>query len=152
MSCIPVSEITTGMWTDSFFVPGAIIISIPGRSSFVTILMFAVVALPAAAPFARQVSFRPAGEHPGLGLTVVSFDADGCVARIETFATGTRLRPVSATEFSSPLEPLPGLRLFRRIETTTTVEGREVRTASSFDRLRVNEELPPSIFDPKAFF
>lgn len=72
----------------------------------------------------------------------------GSHARNSTWAT---LRPVSATEFSSPLEPLPGLRLFRRIE-TTTVEGREVRTASSFDRLRVNEELPPSIFDPKAFF
>ena len=72
----------------------------------------------------------------------------GSHARNSTWAT---LRSVSATEFSSPLEPLPGLRLFRRIE-TTTVEDREVRTASSFDRLRVNEELPPSIFDPKAFF
>ena len=72
----------------------------------------------------------------------------GSHARNSTWAT---LRSVSATEFSSPLAPLPGLRLFRRIE-TTNVEGREVRTASSFDRLRVNEELPPSIFDPKAFF
>lgn len=72
----------------------------------------------------------------------------GSHARNSTWAT---LRPVSATEFSSPLAPLPGLRLFRQIETTTVV-NREVRTASSFDRLRVNEELPPSIFDPKAFF
>ena len=107
---------------------------------------------PPAAPFARQVAFRLAGTNAPNAVAVVSFDPDGCVARLESFDDATRATLAWTTEFSSPFEPSPGLRLFRRIETASVVDGRTVRATSSFDRLRVNEELPPSIFDPKAFF
>ena len=107
---------------------------------------------PVAEPFARQVAFRFADTNAPNAVAVLSFDADGCVARLEAFDDASRAAPAWTTEFSSPFEPSPGLRLFRRIETASVVDGRTVRATSSFDRLRVNEELPPSIFDPKAFF
>ena len=107
---------------------------------------------PPAAPFARQVAFRLADTNAPNAVAVVSFGADGCVARLEAFDDASRATAAWTTEFSSPFEPSPGLRLFRRIETASVVDGRTVRATTSYDRLRVNEELPPSIFDPKAFF
>ena len=107
---------------------------------------------PVAEPYARQVLFRFAGTNAPSCVAVVSFDAGGCVARLEAFDDETRATRAFATEFSAPVEPVPGLRLFRRIETVTVVDGRTIHAISSYDRLRVNGELPPSIFDPKAFF
>ncbi len=107
---------------------------------------------PPAAPFARQVSFRFAGTNAPNAVAVVSFGADGCVARLEAFDDASRATLAWTTEFSSPFESWPGLRLFRRVETTSVIDGRTVRATISYDRLRVNEALPPSIFDPKAFF
>jgi outer membrane lipoprotein-sorting protein len=107
---------------------------------------------PPAAPFARQVAFRLADTNAPNAVAVVSFDSAGCVARLESFDDASRATLAWTTEFSSPFEPSPGLRLFRRVETASVVDGRTVRATTSYDRLRVNEALPPSIFDPKAFF
>lgn len=107
---------------------------------------------PPAAQFARQVAFRFSDTNAPNAVAIVSFDADGCVARLETFDDASRTTQAWATSFSSPFEPSPGLRLFRRIETLSVVDGRTVHAISSYDRIRVNETLPPSVFDPKAFF
>jgi len=107
---------------------------------------------PAAEPFARQVSFRFAATNAPNAVAVVSFAADGSVARLEAFDDAARSRPAWSTEFLSPAELLPGVPFFRKIETTSVVDGRTVRATTSYDRLRVNEDLPPSVFDPKAFF
>ena len=52
---------TTGICTLSFFVPGLIIISIPGLSVFGTISIFAVEFLPALSPFALML-YAPTGK------------------------------------------------------------------------------------------
>ena len=108
--------------------------------------------LPPAAPFARQIAFRFAATNAPNAVAVVLLAADGSVARLEAFDDDARSRPAWSTEFLSPIELLPGVPFFRRIETTSVVDGRTVRATTSCDRLRVNEELPPSVFDPKAFF
>ena len=107
---------------------------------------------PPAAPFARQVAFRFAATNAPNAVAVLSLAADGSVARLDAFDDAARARAAWSTEFLSPAELLPGVPFFRRIETTSVVDGRTVRATTSCDRLRVNEELPPSVFDPKAFF
>ena len=107
---------------------------------------------PPAAPFARQVAFRFAATNAPNAVAVVSLAADGSVARLDAFDDAARTRSAWSTEFLSPAELLPGVPFFRKIETTSVVDGRTVRATTSCDRLRVNEELPPSVFDPKAFF
>ena len=108
--------------------------------------------VPAAAPYARQIAFHFAETNATSAVAVVSFDADGFVARLEAFTDEARVGLVFTTDFSAPVDPVPGVRLFRKIETVSTIEGRTVRAVSTFSQLRVNEALPPSIFDPKAFF
>ena len=107
---------------------------------------------PAAPPFARQVAFHYADTNAITAVAVLSFDVDGFVCRLEAFTDETRSALVFTTDFLAPIEPIPGVRLFRKIETVSTIEGRTVRAVSSFSQLRVNETLPPSVFDPKAFF
>ena len=84
--------------------------------------------------------------------TVVSFDAEGRVVRLEAFADESRTALLATLSFESPVEAVSGAWLFGREEFETAIDGRPVRTVSRFDRLRVNEDLPPSVFDPKAFF
>ena len=107
---------------------------------------------PAAPPFARQIAFHYADTNALTAVAVLSFDADGFVCRMEAFSDEARSALVFTTDFLAPFEPIPGVRLFRKIETVSTIEGRTIRAVSSFSQLRVNEALPPSIFDPKAFF
>lgn len=107
---------------------------------------------PAAPPFARQIAFHYADTNAITAVAVLSFDVDGFVCRLEAFTDETRSSLVFTTDFLAPFEPVPGVRLFRKIETVSTIEGRTVRAVSSFSQLRVNEVLPPSVFDPKAFF
>lgn len=110
--------------------------------------------VPAAEPFARQIAFRPQTAPAGTAsaTTVVSFDAEGRVVRLEAFADESRTAMLGSLSFESAVEAVPGAWLFGREVFETAVDGRPVRTVSRFDRLRVNEALPPSIFDPKAFF
>lgn len=124
--------------------------------------------VPATAPFARQVSFSiaaPDAEESDNGSgkagadgsaaaarVVVSFDSDGCVARLEAFEGEDSASPVWTTEFSAPFEPHPGLRLFRRVETTTSVGGANVSVVSTFDRIRVNEPPQKGVFDHAKYF
>ncbi len=110
---------------------------------------------PAPSPLARTVAFST--EEPG-GKTVVaaavSFDDLGRVARIDFFPDGPSDadHPRSSTLFKAPLEALPGVWLFRRTETESSVGGHILRLVSRFDKFEVNGNLPPSLFDPKAFF
>ena len=108
---------------------------------------------PPAAPFARQIALRPRSmSEGGAAATVVSFDAEGRVVRLEAFADESRTALLATLSFESPVEAVSGAWLFGREVFETAVDGRPVRTSSRFDRLRVNEDLPPSVFDPKAFF
>ena len=110
--------------------------------------------VPPAAPFARQIALRPrsAPAEAAAAATIVSFDAEGRVVRLEAFADESRTALLATLSFESPVEAVSGAWLFGREVFETAIDGRPVRTVSRFDRLRVNEELPPSIFDPKAFF
>ena len=109
--------------------------------------------VPAAEPFARQIAFRPRSASAATAAsTVVSFDAEGRVVRLEAFADESRTAMLGSLSFESAVEAAPGAWLFGREVFETAVDGRPVRTVSRFDRLRVNEALPPSIFVPKAFF
>ena len=109
---------------------------------------------PPAAPFARQIALRPrsAPAEAAAAATVVSFDAEGRVVRLEAFADESRTALLASLSFEAPAEALPGVWLFGREVFETSVDGRPVRTVSRFDRIRANEALPPSVFDPKAFF
>ncbi len=110
--------------------------------------------VPPAAPFARQIALRPrsAPAEAAAAATIVSFDAEGRVVRLEAFADESRTALLATLSFESPVEAVSGAWLFGREVFETAIDGRPVRTVSRFDRLRVNEELPPSVFDPKAFF
>ena len=55
MSFRPLMLSTTGMWTDSFRVPGLMMISMPSLSVLVTMSMLAVVFRPAFWPLARML-------------------------------------------------------------------------------------------------
>ena len=106
-------------------------------------------------PFIRTVAFSSTETN---GCTVVaaavSFDELGRVARIDFFPDGPAdaEHPQSSAFFRGPFEALPGIWLFRRVETETTLAGRTIKTVSRFDKFEVNGVLPPSLFDPKAFF
>ncbi len=106
--------------------------------------------IPAVPPYARQILFRSAKAKAS--ATIVSFDELGRVVRIETFLDEACTTPCSTMVFISPLEVLPGVWIFRTQKTETVIEGRTIRTTSRFDDIRVNEPLPASMFDHKAFF
>ena len=105
---------------------------------------------PSAPAYVRQVLFRTAKAR--VPASVVSFDDLGRVVKIETFLDEARTTPCSTMTFISPLEVLPGVWIFRTQKTETVVEGRAIHATSRFDDIRVNEPLPASLFDPKAFF
>lgn len=109
--------------------------------------------LPPASPYARQVVFAPLIRDAPAQATVVSLDANGVVASIIFYADAELTRPLVTVTFSSPTEPLPGVVLFRRMETNANAaDGHSVRTVSHFDGYRLNLELPLSQFDPAAYF
>ncbi len=106
--------------------------------------------VPAASPYARQILLQ--SDKSRTPASVVSFDDQGRVARIETFLDEARTTPLSTVVFISPQEVLPGVWIFRTQKTETVIEGRSIKTTSRFDDIRVNEPLPASMFDHKAFF
>ncbi len=106
-------------------------------------------------PLARTVAFSTTEAN---GRTIVaaavSFDELGRVARIDFFPDGPAdaEHPHSSAFFRGAFEVLPGVWLFRRVETETTLSGRTFKAVSRFDKFEVNGVLPTSLFDPKAFF
>ena len=120
--------------------------------------------VPAAAPFARQIAFRPLASVAALSRsrggaarpeppsTIVSFDAAGRVAALEVFADASRMRLLLEVAYEAPFEALPGVWLFRRECVRTAVGGKSVETVTAFDRFRVNAPPPPGAFDPHSFF
>ena len=110
---------------------------------------------PAKPPFARTVAFS-SKEANGrcVVAAAVSFDDLGRVACIDFFPDGPQdaEHPRSSAVFRGAFEALPGVWLFRRVETETTLAGRTIKTVSRFDKFEVNGDLPASLFDPKAFF
>lgn len=108
--------------------------------------------VPAGGGFARQVEFRSADTNQAPVAAVVSFGADGNVARIDASNPDSGGATLFTTEFAAPFEALPGVVLFRRVETTSTISGRTLKAATSYERLRVNGEIPASAFDRNAFF
>ena len=106
--------------------------------------------VPAAPPYARQIRFRsPKARAPA---SIVSFDDLGRVVRIEAFADDACTTSLSAVVFTSPLEIIPGVWLFRTQKMETIFEGRTIKATSRFDDIHANEQLPASLFDHKAFF
>lgn len=103
------------------------------------------------APYARAVAFS---EEAGKMSATVLFDTLGRVARIDFLtATGEGKPPAaSSATFKAPFEALPGVWLFRRVETEATVEGVAVSAVTRFDRIEVNGELPDAVFDPNNLF
>jgi outer membrane lipoprotein-sorting protein len=107
-------------------------------------------------PFARTVTFMDKGPDgtPAFPLATVSFDDLGRVGRIDfpPPPDDAEDAATSTITFHGAFEALPGVWLFRRVETETNLGGRSLRTVSRFDKFSVNGELPASLFDPKAFF
>lgn len=108
--------------------------------------------LPPCDGFARQVEFRSSDTNGPPVKVVVSLGGDGNVARIDVSGAGSADVPAFTTAFASPVEAIPGVVLFRRIETTSTVSGRTLKAATSYERLRVNGDIPASAFDRNAYF
>ena len=110
---------------------------------------------PAKPPLARTVAFSSTeSDDLGVVAAAVSFDDLGRVARIDFFPDGPddAGHPRSSAFFRGAFEALPGVWLFRRVETETTLAGRTIKTVSRFDKFEVNGNLPNSLFDPRAFF
>lgn len=106
-------------------------------------------------PFARTVTFMDKGPDgtSAFPLAAVSFDDLGRVGRIDFPPPPDDADAATSTiTFHGAFEALPGVWLFRRVETETNLGGRSLRTVSRFDKFSVNGELPASLFDPKAFF
>ncbi len=110
---------------------------------------------PAKPPLARAVAFSSmeTNGHVVVAATV-SFDDLGRVARIDFFPDGPEDadHPRSSATMRGAIEALPGIWLFRRVETESVISGRNIKTVSRFDKFEVNTDLPASLFDPKAFF
>ena len=110
---------------------------------------------PAKPPLARTVAFslKEADGRPVVAAAV-SFDDLGRVARIDFFPDGPEdaEHPRSSAVFRGALEALPGIWLFRRVETESVLSGRTIKAVSRFDKFEVNGDIPDSLFDPKAFF
>ncbi len=110
---------------------------------------------PAKPSYVRSVAFSSTEANGRVVIVaVVSFDELGRVACIDFFPDGPEdaEHPRSTAFFRGAFEALPGIWLFRRVETETTLSGRTIKTVSRFDKFEVNGELPNSLFDPKAFF
>lgn len=60
--------------------------------------------------------------------------------------------PAELVRFESPEEIVPGGWVFRRQIRETRVAGKTIRTISRFDDLRVNTDLPDSIFSASTVF
>ena len=106
-------------------------------------------------PLARTVAFSSAETNGQTVVTAaVSFDDLGRVARIDFFPDGPEDagHPRSSVVFHGPVEALPGIWLFRRVETESLLSGRTIKTVSRFNKFEVNGDLPASLFDPAAFF
>ena len=115
----------------------------------------AVADRPAKPPFARTVAFSSTETNGYVVVAAaVSFDDLGRVARIDFFPDGPEDadHPRSSVIFRGAFEALPGIWLFRRVETESVLSGRNIKTVSRFDKFEVNGGLPDSLFDPKAFF
>ncbi len=110
---------------------------------------------PAKPPLARAVAFSSTETNGHVVVAAaVSFDDLGRVARIDFFPDGPEDadHPRSSAFLRGAIEALPGIWLFRRVETESVLSGRNIKTVSRFDKFEVNGDLPDSLFDPKAFF
>ena len=110
---------------------------------------------PAKPPLARTVAFSSTETNGHVVVAAaVSFDDLGRVARIDFFPDGPEDadHPRSSAIFRGAIEALPGIWLFRRVETESLLSGRNIKTVSRFDKFEINGDLPDSFFDPKAFF
>ena len=110
---------------------------------------------PAKPPLARTVALSSTETNGHVVVAAaVSFDDLGRVARIDFFPDGPEDadHPRSAAVFRGALEVLPGIWLFRRVETESVLSGRNIKTVSRFDKFEANSDLPDSLFDPKSFF
>ncbi len=105
---------------------------------------------PAVKPFARSVAFTDADSREP--IAILHIDSAGRVAKLEYTGGKEPSDPPSSTTFHGAFEALPGVWLFRRVETEARIDGRTLRLVSRFDKFAVNGDLPASIFDPKAFF
>lgn len=103
-------------------------------------------------PFARTVSFAQSGDKAPAAY--LSFDSLGRVARLDFFTYGEdgKRDSSSSAMFKSPQEVLPGVWLFRRVESKSSMGEPSISAVSRFDRFVVNDEMPDSLFDPSGDF
>ncbi|MBR3086995.1 MAG: hypothetical protein IKH04_11395 [Kiritimatiellae bacterium] len=104
-----------------------------------------------APPYARTVAF--ANEGGAAPAATLSLDSEGRVARLEYTAPPQdgMAGCVTISLFKGAFEALPGVWLFRRVE--TSVAGADTIDAiSRFDSITVNDEMPDAVFDPSQNF
>lgn len=104
-----------------------------------------------APPYARTVAF--ANEGGAAPAATLSLDSEGRVARLDFTAPPQdgMAECVTISLFKGAFEALPGVWLFRRVE--TSVAGADTIDAiSRFDSITVNDEMPDAVFDPSQNF
>lgn len=101
-------------------------------------------------PYARTVVFANGDAAP---TATLSLDSEGRVARLEFTAPadGEMAACVTTSEFKGAFEALPGVWLFRRVETSVTGAD-SIDAISRFDSITVNDEMPDAVFDPSQNF
>lgn len=110
------------------------------------------------APFARVILFSPKKEarQDTEGVAApkssarVYIDSLGRVTKVNIASDAFDGKPASETniDFKEPNQVIPGVWLFRRIETVFETEGQRIISTVRFGQIVVNEELPDTIFNP----
>ncbi len=105
------------------------------------------------APYARQVVFRSRGAAPeSPGRALVSLDELGRVRAVDLFADADFRWRLAAYVWDAPVEVLPGVWLFGHSSAETAANGQPIALTTRFDNLRVNQKLPPDLFDAEKAF
>lgn len=103
----------------------------------------------AMSPYSRTLRFSGAAS----GATAqLSLDGEGRPAELAFWPGAPEGKAAESVRFETPLEVLPGAWVFRRQVRETTVDGKSVQAVSRFDDLRVNLDIPDSVFCASTYF
>ncbi len=100
---------------------------------------------------ARTLRFDFAGATNDSRHASISLLPDGRIKSMNVFRSGTPDVLLSSTEFKGEIEVLPGVWLYKRMETLVYDPNGTIKMKSRFDDIKVNFELDDKVFDKATY-